>query len=399
MLLNNGSGSHLQSRRNDLLTRKCLLFFAGTSLLLFSFGCGSNDESPVDAMEMMQKIKMVRISTDAVHLPFEYGLDTGVQGFDVDIGNEIAKDLGYDARWIKTTGYNNLFQALRNGETEIVISTVVPTPELEKEFAFSQPYYDSGDAIARRKSESDINGLADLSGKTVGVGEGRPGDTFMASQTTAANVNIIEYQNLDEALGSLNRTEIDAVVADKPILIFSSYKSFPNLVTLPDEINKYQYAIAVRKNDQALLASINRTLDRLKESGDLEALKEKWFQDVFEKAEALRLEYQQQEALKAAPKRIEVVINKRSGNFQMDRLDGFVLVMEGAGAKYQSTPILTTGNSGKCKFNTPVPPGVYKLDMKIFQTTATVTVPNLAKSTLSMSMDVSREKGIDINIK
>ena len=168
-----------------MLTRKCLSYV--TLLLVFSFfpGCGSNEEKSVNALEQMKKIKMVRISTDAVHLPFEYGLDTGVQGFDVDIGNEIAKDLGYDATWVKITGYGTLFETLRSGQTEMVISTVVPTPELEKEFAFSKPYYNSGDGIARRKADSSIVDLASLSGKKIGVGEGRPGDQFMATQTAA----------------------------------------------------------------------------------------------------------------------------------------------------------------------------------------------------------------------
>ena len=139
-----------------MLTRKGLVSLAVLLSLLAICGCQSKGEKPVDALEMIKKIKMVRLSTDAVHLPFEYGLDTGVQGFDVDIGNKIAEDLGYDARWLKITGYNQLFETLRRGETEIVISTVVPTPELEKEFLFSQPYYDSKDGIARRKSDSNI---------------------------------------------------------------------------------------------------------------------------------------------------------------------------------------------------------------------------------------------------
>jgi len=382
-----------------LLNRKHLLYFASLLVLFSFFGCGSNVEESVNAMEMMSKIKMVRISTDAVHLPFEYGLDTGVQGFDVDIGNEIAKDLGYDPRWLKTTGYNKLFETLKNGETEIVISTVVPTLELENEFAFSKPYYNSGDGIAHRKTDTDIKGIESLSGKKVGVGEGRPGDHFMAAQTIADNISIVKFQNLDEALGALNRTEIEAVVADEPILVFSSYKSFPNLLTQPTDINKYQYAVAVRKNDQELLASVNKTIDRIIESGELEAFKEKWFQDVFEKAEAQRLEHEKMEALKKAPKRINVVINKRSGDFSMDRLDGFVLVLEGSGTRFESSPILTEGNTGRCRFNSPVPPGDYKLDMRIFQTEAILTVPDLPKSTLSMSMDISTQKGIDIKIK
>jgi hypothetical protein len=82
----------------------------------------------------------------------------------------------------------------------------------------------------------------------------------------------------------------------------------------------------------------------------------------------------------------------------MDRLDGFVLVLEGSVGKYQSTPILTDGNHGSCKFAQPVPPGEYKLNMSIFKMVTKVTVPDLAKTSLGMDMRVS-SGGIAITLK
>jgi ABC-type amino acid transport substrate-binding protein len=363
-------------------------------------GCGSKEGKAPDAMASINKNKFVRIATEMGNLPFEYGLDTSVQGFDIDIGNEIAKDFGFEARWIKMPGYNKLFETLKNGEVEVVISAVTPNSKLKEDFAFSQPYYDSGDGIARRKNESDIKDLSGLSGKKVGVGEGRPGDLFMASQQTATGVTIEKYQNLDEALAALNRTELDAIVGDEPILSFSGFKSFPNVITLPTEINKYQYAVAVRKGDETLLASINKTLDRLKQSGELAAFEKKWLEDVLAQAEDERIRHEKIEELKISPKRVDVRINKKSGSFKMDRLDGFVLVLEGPSGTYQSTPILTEGNSGNCRFTKPVPPGEYKLNMDIFKTTTTVQIQKFPKDALSMTIDyISDKDGIRIEIK
>ena len=364
-------------------------------------GCTEPEEKPVpNAMQTIERIKQIRIGTNAVHLPFEYGLDTGVQGYDIDIGEEIAKDLGVEARWVKLSGYDHLFEVLRNGEIEMVISAIAIDARHQDKFAFSQPYYDSGDGIARRFDNNEIKDLASLSGKTVGVGEGRPGDSFMASQQTATDVSIVKFPNLDDALGALNRRELDAVVGDEQILAFSSFKSFQNLTTQPTDMNKYQYGAVVRKADEALLASVNKTLDRLKESGELEALQKKWFQDVLAKAKEEREKHEQEEALRRSPKQISVRINKISGQFKMDRLDGFVLVLQGAGGTFRSTPILTEGNRGNCKFNTPIPPGDYKLDMmSIFKTTTTVTVQEFPKTTLSMLINVSDKDGILIEVK
>jgi hypothetical protein len=78
----------------------------------------------------------------------------------------------------------------------------------------------------------------------------------------------------------------------------------------------------------------------------------------------------------------------------MDRLDGFVFVLEGATGRYQSTPILTDGNRGNCKFTTPVPPGDYRLNISILKLVTTVPVPSLAKTSLAMELNIAAKTTI-----
>jgi ABC-type amino acid transport substrate-binding protein len=368
------------------------------SLALILVGCGKNEKEVPSAAESMKRNKLVRILTDARNAPFEFGEATGVQGLDVDIGNEIGKAIGMPVKWVKAQGYDHLFELLGNGETEIVISAIAVDPSRTEEFAFSHPYYDSGDAIAHQRTNFVIKDLASLAGKKVGVGTGRPGDKFMSTQKTAANVAISRFATLDDALGALNRTEIDAVVGDKPLITYSSFKSFPNTLTEPVLVDNYQYAVVVRKSEPDLLQKVNETIDRLKSSGELQKLVTKWFANVQKEAEADREKTLKEEEAKKAPKAINVNITKLSGSFSMDRLDGFVLVLQGASGKYESAPILTTGNKGNCKFTQPVPPGDYKLAMSIFKMIKELTVPELPKATLTMDMNIS-SSGIVISFK
>ena len=250
--------------------------------------------------------KRLRVMTDPVNVPFEFGAGTSVQGLDVDIGNEIGKDLGIELKWVKAPGYGksrlyrviaalfgrspgavslddyeqHLYELLKKGEAEILISAIAIDPNKSADFVFSKPYYDSGDIIAHRRNRSDITNLASLSGKKVGVAIGRPGDTFMATQKTATGVVITQYSTMDDALGALNIGEIDAVVGDEPLITYSSVNSFHNTATLPILINKYQYAVVVRKGKTELLAKINATIDRLKSAGELKRLDETWFGNV-----------------------------------------------------------------------------------------------------------------------
>jgi ABC-type amino acid transport substrate-binding protein len=251
--------------------------------------------------------KRIRIITHPVNAPFEFGDGTGVQGLDVDIGNEVAKNLGFAVKWVKAPdpGYSqnrlervvrtflgrspgdvcmsyseHMFELIKSGKAEILISAIPIDPQKTKDFEFSRTYYDTGDIIAHSRGRLDITDLASLSGKKVGVAAGRPGDSFMAGQAIATDVDITRFFSLDDALGALNRKEIDAVVGDEPFITYSCIKSFHNTTTVPFLINKYKYAAVVRKGRRDLLTCINQTLDRLDSTGALKRFDETWLGEV-----------------------------------------------------------------------------------------------------------------------
>ena len=363
-------------------TAKFILLAAPLALGLV--GCGGEKGAP-NAFTQIKKYKAVRILTDAVNPPFEYGEGTSVQGFDVDIGNEIAKDIGYDAKWVKAS-HERLFDILNNGEAELVISAIPITAERKKEFAVSESYFDSGNTIVRRKDKTGIKELADLSGKKVGVQSGTTGDAFMAAQKTAKNVTISKFPTLDDGLGALNRGELDAVVGDESILIYSTYKSYPNTIITGAHLTDEKFAVFARKNEKELIAKVNDTLQRLKKSGEVENFKVKWIENVKKAAQEQVAHAQHELELQEAPKDVTFNFVKTSGNFSMDKLDGFQLVLAGD-KSYQSTPILTNGNHGSCRLNA-VMPGEYRLSMPIFRLNTSVKIPKSATRSINFEFNI-----------
>ncbi|MDR0310288.1 MAG: transporter substrate-binding domain-containing protein [Acidobacteriota bacterium] len=374
-----------------------LLFFIGGAAILLA-GCGSGTKTP-NSLDIIAKNREVHVLTEGMNAPFEFGKDTAFQGLAADVGEDIAKTIGYPLKWIGTRGVNHLFEVLKDGTTvDMIISSVINEPHRSADFDFSESYYDTGDVIAHHRTEFGVTDLASLSGKTVGVVTGRPADTFMTSQTTATNVTITRYATVDEALGFLNRREIDAVVGDEILLNYSSVESFPNTNIMNTIINKYSYAVAVRKGDAKLLEKINETISRMKSSGELAKLEEQWIGDVKERAKARASADREEEELKKAPKTITTTISKQGGNWSMERLDGFQFVLQGANGTYRSTPIETDGVSrGSCRFTQPVPPGNYTLNVSILGLTANVKVDELPKSSLSMAVNIA--SGITITLR
>jgi ABC-type amino acid transport substrate-binding protein len=385
-----------------LRTAKYTLLIIGLVCLpLIMTACAKKGERQIpDAFTQMAKYKAVRILTNAVNMPFEFGSGTGVQGFDVDIAQEIAKDLGWpDIKWVKQS-YDQLATILTNGEAEMVISaypvSTPMTPEQSAEVAFSQTYFDSYDGIARRKDKPEIKDLASLAGKKVGVEAGSTGEAFMKSQKTAAGVTLTSFSTLDDGLGALNRTEIDAMIGDGTILTYSIYKSFQNLVALELRLTETHYAVVVRKSEPKLLKSINDTLARLKSSGQLAEGQKKWFQNVMEEAATQRDGMYQEEALKDAPKSVTIeMVKTAAANFPMDRLDGYVAELVGSTGSFKSEPILTNGNRGTVKFPTAVPPGKYELRMSIFKIIQEIPIPKKAAKAVAFTMTIGQTIKID----
>ncbi|MDR1726808.1 MAG: transporter substrate-binding domain-containing protein [Acidobacteriota bacterium] len=379
-----------------------MLLLIGAALLVTlsvvgCVGCGGGGEGAApNSLETIAKNREVHILTEAINAPFEYGDGTGVQGLGADLGEAIAKELGQPLKWVKSNkGANHLFDVIKEGVTvDFIISSVASDPS-RTEVEYSDPYYKTGDVIAHHRKDFGITSLASLSGKKVGVVEGRPADAFMASQTAATGVTIMKYPTIDDALGYLNRTEIDAVVGDEILLnysVASEGSSFTNVNILNELVNPYSYAVAVRKGDAELLKRINAVIAAL----DVPALEAKWVGDVRERAKARAEGDRETEALKKAPKSIGVSINKQSGNWSMDRLDGSVIVLSGANGTFQSGYIITDGNHGSCRFNTPVPPGDYTLTFRALGMNARVTIPAEAKSSLAMSVNIANTVGISV---
>ncbi len=382
-------------------TVKFSLLIAG--LALFCVHCGDTKKVP-DAYASMAKNKMVRIATNPFNVPFETAAGTGVEGFDVDLGEAIAKDLNYQTKWIQHAQFGKLFEFLKGGEVEMIISSVSISDELKKEFAFSEPYFDSSNTIAHRRDNLAIKDLASLAGKKVGVQVARAAEAFMEKQRTATNVMLTKFPTLDEALGALNRGELDAVVGDKPIMTFSIAKNYStNLITTDVELNQNQYAVVVRPQEAKLLASINATIRRLKDAHQLEGWYDKWFGSVLKEASKDIAKIEAQEKLKNAPKSLSVSLVKEAGStVRFDRLDGFNTTLTGPNGTFTSTPINTNeaGTSGSCKFTSPIPPGEYKFNLsRVLGNSPTVTIEKRPVTAITVILTFKKSGGLDIDFR
>ena len=122
------------------------------------------------------------------------------------------------------------------------------------------------------KSNVQISSVADLAGKKIGVQAGTTGEAWV--QDNVKDVHLSSFKTgMDAALDLKNRA-IDAVILDE-LPAKAIVERNPELKIIRDPEftnNKEAYAIAVKKGNADLLASINKTIADMKEGGEYEKL-------------------------------------------------------------------------------------------------------------------------------
>ena len=117
-----------------------------------------------------------------------------------------------------------------------------------------------------------VHNLKDLQGKTIGVQKETTGE-YCADEIKGAKVQ--KYNRGEDAVKALQAGEIDAVlIDDEPAKVFE--KQYRDIVILDEKYAQEEYGIAVAKGNTELLQKINQALDKLKNNGTFDEIKEQW---------------------------------------------------------------------------------------------------------------------------
>ena len=216
------------------------------------------------------------VGTNAEFPPFEYMDDNGEPaGFDIAVMDAIAEAEGMKVDMINME-FKSLVASLANGSVDAVIAGLTVTEDRQRSVDFSDSYYTARQGIVVKK-DSDIQSLADLNGKRIGVQEGTTGDFITTPGEdneiiTDETTDVQRYKKGSDAIVALKNGGLDAVVIDtNPAMNFVANNA-DALRMIEDDTSTEEYAIAVGKGDTELLEKINRGLQTIKENGTFDKL-------------------------------------------------------------------------------------------------------------------------------
>lgn len=212
------------------------------------------------------------VGTNAEFPPFEY-LDKGeVTGFDIELVNELGKVMDADIKVIDMA-FDGLLPALQMKKVDLVIAGMTATEERKKTVSFTQPYYTASQVIIVKEGNNSIKSFDDLKGKKVAVMLGFTGDTIVSE---IEGVNVERFNAAYAGIMALQADKVEAVVLDsEPAKNY--VKQNPGLVLAEADAEQEEYAIALRKNDKALLEKVEKALAEVKANGTYDTLIKKYF--------------------------------------------------------------------------------------------------------------------------
>lgn len=204
--------------------------------------------------------------------PLNYKENEKLVGFDVEIGNEIAKRIGLEPNPV-TNPWETILQGLRGEKYDAIIGSMTATEERAKQVDFSDPYYISGATVFISSKNKDIKSLDDLKGKTIGVMQA---STYVEDAKKYTD-KIKEFPSEIYALQDLPPGRLDAVITDKIVGISAMKESGLEIQTVGEEIKREEIAVAIKKDNQVLLEAINKAIADMVADGTYKDISTKWF--------------------------------------------------------------------------------------------------------------------------
>ncbi len=218
----------------------------------------------------------LRVGMSGGYYPFTFVEQDELKGFEVDMMNAVGEITGDDIEFV-TASFSGLAGMLESGRVDTIANQITITPEREAKYVFTEPYVYDGAQVVVREGNDNIQGVEDLSGKSVAVNLGSNYEQLLREQPNADEIDIRTYESnieQDVALGRVEAFVMDRVSATQVI----KEKGLP-LELAGQPFSTIENALPFRDDEtgREQRDRVNAALAELREIGELSEISEKWF--------------------------------------------------------------------------------------------------------------------------
>ncbi|MHC5269629.1 transporter substrate-binding domain-containing protein [Enterococcus sp. LJL98] len=258
-----------------------LLMLAGMVTLT---ACGAKKEAKTEKeIQSAAEKEEVVLGLDDTFVPMGFRDKEGeLTGFDIELSQAIFDLTGTKVNY-QPIDWAMKETELANGTIDMIWNGYTITPEREEKALFTDTYMKNRQVLVTAK-ESGITEFSQMAEKKLGAQEGSSGYTTFNNEPTVLK-DIVDgqeatlYASFNEAFIDLENKRIDGLLIDRvyaEYYLTSTEKSAAfNVIDSPFEAE--DFAVGVRKNDQALADKINAGLKELQANGTFAEISNKWF--------------------------------------------------------------------------------------------------------------------------
>jgi ABC-type amino acid transport substrate-binding protein len=206
-------------------------------------------------------------------------------GYSVDLCRRVAASINslfaekdIETKFVRISAEERI-SAVVNGKVDIECGSTTITLSRQEKVDFSLPTFVTGGSVLSLTS-SGVQGMPDLSGKTVGVAKDTTTEEQLRGylEQNLIDAKIVMVDTRDDGMRRLNRGDIDAFASDQIVLIGQVIEAIkPERYALVSEIFSYEpYGLVMRRNDADFRLVVNRAISKIYRSGKHADIYYKW---------------------------------------------------------------------------------------------------------------------------
>jgi polar amino acid transport system substrate-binding protein len=218
---------------------------------------------------------ILHVGMELSYPPFEMVCTDGKPcGISVDIAFALGEFLDSQIK-IENISFVGLIPSLKNGNIDVIISSLTITEERKKAIDFSDFYATTGLCLLLNIN-SQVNDIEEVNktGIVIVVKSGTSGELYAKRHINHATVRVLDKEAM--CVLEVTQGKADAFIYDQ-LSVYTNWKKNPTTTRV--NLNPFQleyWAFGIRKNNEELLIKTNQFIKSFREKGGFDNLAEKY---------------------------------------------------------------------------------------------------------------------------
>lgn len=219
---------------------------------------------------------MYKVGLDGTFAPHAMPkLSGGVEGFNVDLANEIGRRLGVKMD-ITAAQWSGLLPGMQAGTYDFIVAPTTLTEARSKSMLFTEGYLNTDFQFVTKKGAPAVDSLDGFNGKVIAVNKGSAYDKWARGLADKVGWKVESYGTNTDAVQAVVSGRAFANVAGNTVSAWAVKKNPQIQLSYLHSTGKV-FSMPFRKDSVALRNKVENVIECMKLDGTFTKMSQKWF--------------------------------------------------------------------------------------------------------------------------